>query len=645
MNQLLCRSVRLLAAVLVVTVLSAPSLAQHRAPRPTPLSEWVEGEVALIMANLNETGDLEDAITASDALLDRLIGHASFETLDQRAWADAAMTRRVLRHAEELSGDTQTEVLALWQRQQDLVQEVASAVRERDRLDRIYSILLALTERYEKEAAEFPSLVAAICVVFDTGRPFGMIEQRVPNPVGPIEIFEHLGGNARRLQINPQHLPPELLVFVVDTPVSPEDLQWALQNYGARPDVGRAYHDVQYDVNNLLSGDTLQIDRAIEGQGEVFGLESLRRHGGVCRQQAFFAVNVGKAVGVPTAYARAFGPSLGHAWVGYLARRGRMTAWDFSEGRWDDYLNIRGEVFCPQTGGDLGDEDVALLADLASSTPYERLASIALLDAAERIAELETDDEAPAWDPQRPPLLSAEELEGAPARVNGFLRRKGLERERRERGDALRFELLEQGLRTVPASPRGWAMLEGWSGELDEDGRQFWFEIASRLVGRRFPDVLRRIVIGLAGGITDPAAHDAALIWLVNAVGVKPQLRCEIVLERARLMVAHGEKDAAWGLLGDVAVRSAADAPQVVDLLREMERISAGMPNADSYLIPVYRRAFNAARTPSSAVAGYAQFSTKARVGRRLAQILRRAGLHSDARTIENAIQQYNVQP
>ena len=54
-----------------------------------------------------------------------------------------------------------------------------------------------------------------------------------------------------------------------------------------------------------------------------WSLPNILQHGGVCADQAYFAVTVGKSIGVPTAYTIGLGGEVGHAWVGFLQARGK----------------------------------------------------------------------------------------------------------------------------------------------------------------------------------------------------------------------------------------------------------------------------------------------------------------------------------
>lgn len=613
------------AASVAVCVFAAVSSAAER------LGDWVEREIRLINARLSETGDIETAATASAEVFDQLLFHARLDRPDKAAWIQAGLQARYTAQLSVLDDAAAARVIELKEREPMLVRAVAAAVRRGDDIRGVYSVLLELAEEYEKQAAGFETLTAAICVVYDRGAPFAMIEQRVQEPVGPVEIFEHLAANVERLQVDPRTLPPDLLVYVVDAPVSRGDLAWGLQTYGRRGQIGQVYHDVSYDDENFREGRDLRVNRVMEERGDAFSLALLRECGGVCRQQAFFAASVGKSVGVPTAYATAAGPSVGHAWVGYMNTGRYGATWDFSVGRWDDYEKLRGDVRCPQTQRMLGDEDIALLGDLARVRVEDRLLGVVMFDAAIRAAVLQNEGGRSA---DVPPLLTEEERDATDARKSVLMRRAGLETEPREMAMPARASLLETGLRACPPSDEGWLLLGLWSGEFDNEQRDFWFGVADRLVGGRYPDVMRRIVMSMVDQIEDPAVADSALMWLAGAVRQRPGLVCEVVLDRARLMIEHGYEDSAWQLLGDTAAAVAEDAPQVRDLLAEMRRIAPQNEIGLSYLIDAHGRVYQRAPEPANMAAGYAYWSTKVMVGMQYERLLSMAGRRDEAQRV-----------
>jgi hypothetical protein len=177
-------------------------------------------------------------------------------------------------------------------------------------------------------------------------------------------------------------LPWELAVFVVDNVVSQDEVAWAVQRYGGRGAIGACYFDVPYDYNVLTTGAHRMID------GTDYTLMNLVRVGGICGDQAYFASNVARSLGVPACMAIGLGGAMegtAHAWVGYLEVKGSHVAWNFSEGRYAEMQFWRGAVQDPRTRDRITDSDVALLAELLNTTPENRVLSSALCKAADLV--------------------------------------------------------------------------------------------------------------------------------------------------------------------------------------------------------------------------------------------------------------------
>src|SRR5262249_20341397 len=147
------------------------------------------------------------------------------------------------------------------------------------------------------------------------------------------------------------------------------------------PKVGGRFFDIRYDFNHLRRGTPKQV--TLEG----FTLQNIAKFGGVCADQAYFAMSVGKAIGVPTALAVGEGGRSAHAWVGFLQAQNGRGSWNFDIGRYEAYQGVRGDVVDAQTRREIPDSYVSLLAESIGTRPVDREASVALTDAALRLIE------------------------------------------------------------------------------------------------------------------------------------------------------------------------------------------------------------------------------------------------------------------
>lgn len=327
----------------------------------------------------------------------------------------------------------------------------------------VIKVVRALWSDHGDRIDRYPELAAAFAVVYDAGPAWRMIEFSVENRATPGEMFEHLTGGGSSMTFDPASLPGDLLRYVVDAPVSVDDLAWSIEYAPRDRVVGKQFHRIEYDDEALRLGDGVMSLRGEVDRRGSFSVPMVLDFGGVCRHQAFFAASVGKAIGVPTVYSVADGPDTAHAWVGYLRGSASRPVWDFSEGRFGFYERVRGEVRCPQTQAEVGDQRIAMTAELASVPVGTRIRATALAAAAVRLGTVETTGA--AWPPSMPEL---DERRGSRT-----LRRRGLPR---EAAAETRFDVLEMSVETSPWSGHGWMVMKAWAGDMDDAARQRWFE-------------------------------------------------------------------------------------------------------------------------------------------------------------------------
>src|SRR5690606_10512591 len=113
------------------------------------------------------------------------------------------------------------------------------------------------------------------------------------------------------------------LKFVVDCSAPLTELTWAQRNVMAPlPQLTTTYDAIRYRNDRLAAGQ-------FSWPARDYRLETILREGGICVDQAYYAVNAGKARGVPTLFFRGAGLDGRHAWFGYLTANG----WVLDAGR------------------------------------------------------------------------------------------------------------------------------------------------------------------------------------------------------------------------------------------------------------------------------------------------------------------------
>jgi hypothetical protein len=90
-----------------------------------------------------------------------------------------------------------------------------------------------------------------------------------------------------------------------------------------------------------------------------YTLENIRRMGGICVDQAYYAMIAGKAHGLPTLFFTGQGKDGGHAWFGYLRRDDK---WELDIGRYSQQNYAVGQALDPQTWLPISDHQLQLLA-------------------------------------------------------------------------------------------------------------------------------------------------------------------------------------------------------------------------------------------------------------------------------------------
>lgn len=271
-----------------------------------------------------------------------------------------------------------------------------TALSQRDDAARALSVLAALRKNFGPAVEQFPDLAVAACVVWDSPAVEGQTPQQAVQ--GACDVFAHLTKNRKVMRFDPQSLPWQVLLYLVDSRVTPEERRWATTAYRLPQPPGRAYFTVRYDMTGFTSGQWRGADR------QPYTLPNIQRLGGVCKDQAHFAVEVCRANGIPaTVCTGQSGSGEGfHAWVGLLAIPQRTAVFDFQTARYPEHGFFTGTVLDPQTGQRSTDGEAAMVAEWCASEPEARLASLALT------ASLDLAD------PSRRLALCKEAIEGAP---------------------------------------------------------------------------------------------------------------------------------------------------------------------------------------------------------------------------------------
>ena len=185
-----------------------------------------------------------------------------------------------------------------------------------------------------EEQKKYQALALACALVGNKGQ--GGCKTKDATPLNLEQIFDHFVKKDRdhRLKADISSMSPSQLIYIVDFSLPYTESDWAVSEMKLKQnDWAKAYSMIRY-----------RMDRAAKGVNPYtyYTFEEILKEGGICMDQAYFAVNTAKANGVPAAYVTGDGNRGGHAWFVYLTKEGK---WVTAGG----YGYTSGQTVNPQT--------------------------------------------------------------------------------------------------------------------------------------------------------------------------------------------------------------------------------------------------------------------------------------------------------
>ncbi|MFA9479237.1 hypothetical protein ACERK3_13180 [Phycisphaerales bacterium AB-hyl4] len=609
--------------VVLLAIVAADVSAQPRARQATvahPHLEAVSQKTDAILDELKQTGDFESARRASDAVLDRLIAYA--DANDFEAFREIAYVRRLVRQLEQVTDVDRLEMLAYLRSKPRLGRAVAFAVKPENDVAAVYRLLDELREARGDKLETFAYLAAAIVVVHDRPMVTQVNENTTSSPE-PIELFDFYAGNHERMKFGIRDMPVELLVYLVDIGATIDEMQWALDEYRGHRNVGRLFHTIRYDQNHFRRGTPKRVTT------EGFNLPNIRAFGGVCADQAHFAVTVGKAIGVPAVYASGASSQVSHAWVGFLEQQGQSGVWNFDHGRYAAYQGVRGLTRDPQTRQWVDDSYVSLLAELIGTNETQRYSAAAMTDATIRLHAISQAD-LDHWDPE--PLITFEAGDDDDAAAPPSPRGRDL---------ASQLELLEAGLRESHGHLYGWLMLAHMaeSGQMTLDQKRRWADVVMRLCGQRYPDFAVVLLRPMVETVTDLHEQDALWEQMFQMFRRRHDLAAEIRMRQGEMWEQAGEFIKAGQRYENVIERYANAGPFVLEAVRRTQRMLEQAGRGERVL-ELYAHTWSQVNRPADMYLEFQQQSNWYRLGMMYVEQLQQAGETREAQRALAQIEQ-----
>jgi hypothetical protein len=577
------------------------SLAAAQTPKPPP-AKAAAAKVSEILNSIKADDDFPRARQALSHLFDEVIAFAPDTDLD--SFREAAFAVRLTSQLAQAPTGQRAELLAYLRTNDTLAQSLVFLIKPEDKLPGLYALLNRLRAKHT-DLNNHAALTAAICVVHDQPLSQRVNENKVDAP-DPVDLFEFFASSRRAA------MPPELLISIVDATSTIDELRWASKKYAGDAKVGDRYFDIKYDTSAFLQGSVKKVTAA------GFNLRNILEHGGVCADQAYFAAQVGKAIGVPTAYISGRNAEVSHAWIGYLETRNGRASWNFDSGRYDGYKGVRGETLDPQTRKRIPDSSLALLADTSAANTIARRNAIALTDAALRLAAIAKDTT--PFPPSEPSTLSAKKT----------IRTASIEH---------RLTLLEAALRKCPTYAPGWAVLiaAAKNGELSYKDKKRWAEVLDKLCAGKYPDFSLDILRPMVETVEDPKEQSALWDSLFTGFQKRPDLASEIRFAQGAMWEQSGDRAKAWDCYQDVIKRFADDGPFTVDAARRCEKLLRDS-NKVRDIAPLYAALWPRLTAPKSAAAEFRSQSNWFRIGTLYAATLDRDGQSAQANDIRTKL-------
>ena len=204
---------------------------------------------------------------------------------------------------------------------------------------------------------EYRALAVALAVVYDQNFPRFWPHGQVHSsqvPIAEIAVADRFkfwtdSNESKALLLDLRMLSPGQIKFIVEAPLNRSEFEWARKNVRyPRSEFAKAFDAVSYSAERVRSG-------MFHWNAGEYTLENLQRQGGICVDQAYYAMIAGKARGLPTLFFTGQGTDGGHAWFGYMKTDSR---WELDCGRYKNQNYAVGQALDPQTWHPISDHEL-----------------------------------------------------------------------------------------------------------------------------------------------------------------------------------------------------------------------------------------------------------------------------------------------
>jgi len=586
---------RLVIACLLLGAASAA--AQSKPAAKQTLDAYAKSQLNKVLDAAASADDLKPLRAEATRTLALVAAHGTDRNLD--AFRDAAYAARLLEITEQLPAAKRPDFLKTLRANDALGRTLAFNITARDKVPGAAEVITTIAEKYPADLDKYAQLITALALVHD--QPFSRhINENLAKSPSPLELYDFYTKNESAMYFGIKAVPAELLIWVVDNTASIDDAKWALAKFAKDDAVGRRFFDIKYDYDHFRNNSKKKITEL------GFTLQNIAKYGGVCADQAYFAMTVGKSIGVPTAYATANSGTVGHAWVGFLQAQQGKGWWNFDFGRYEEYRGNKGNVPDPQTRQRVPDAFVSLTAEMIGTKPADRQAAAALTDAANLLAQL------PSTAADAPKLPEEVIAPRPKPRIT-------------QADDQL--ELLDLALRQNPAHAFAWFSLRELAekNQLSLDQKKRAAESLLKITGTKYPDFALVILKPMIESVDDVKEQDRLWSNAFNLFQKRADLAAEIRMEQAELWEKQNNIARAGECYMDVINRFANAGPFVITALSKAEKLLRDSKK-DDRIVTLYETTWTKLIRPRDMAGPFMTQSNWYRVGTIYASKLAEAG-------------------
>jgi hypothetical protein len=596
-----------LTAGALCSAAAAPASNKTKSPaaKPVPrlsLTQWAEKQIKQDLNELAATGHFSVAKRKLGQLEDQVIAWMPRNGLVALRHADFA--RRLVSQVSSISNHQhRMKMLKFLLANHELAATMVFLnTPGQQNVAQVYHRLAAMRRALGPMVVAYPNLTAAICAVLYKPLIMHINENTVQSP-DPVALFKYYVRYQRAMYFGIHNVPARLLIYVVDSCSSIPQMTWALNQFHGDSMVGELFFRVPYDYSTYLHGAQKKVDTA------GYTLPNILKYGGVCADQAFFASEVGKAIGVPTAYDVGRSGVVGHAWVGFLQQVGNQAGWNFSIGRYSEYRGVVGVVENPVTRQREPDSFMSLSGQFIGTTQHQRWNAVVLTDAGLRLLALST--AGLSFSAPRPPA-NVYACAAKPV-VNSV---------------AAQLELLQRAVHQCDGYAGSWMIVRYMAskGQLTFAEKTLWAGALMRLCGQRYPYFAMTVVQPMIMSVKNPTRQNkfwnrAYAMFATSHFDLAAHVR----MMQARLWRQHGHYNRAGIYLMDVINQYANAGPFILEALDQAARILR-MQKHNDRITKLYEITWSRIKAPPRMADPFMHESNWYQVGKLLETRLRQHG-------------------